>query len=386
MGYGAARLPGRQAPGCGPRASRTLLQPIASNPIGFRPALPPQSVTTLVGAVQRSNTAIWRCPRCRGVLVEAGRLTCAACEAHYETIAGIPDLRLPGASWVDYETDLAAARRLAAETAGSSMPEFIRYVLSSLYAQWGEAWVELRTQQTLAAPHRLRADLRGWLQPCLTNGGPFLDLGCGPGALLAAAAKEGWWGIGIDVSMLWLVVAQRFIAEWGGQPILAAALAEALPLADGSMPGVISLDVIEHVADPEHYLREIDRVTCSDGYIAFSTPNRYSLAAEPHIFVWGVGWLPRAWQKAYVKWRSGESYEFVRLLSTWEARGLLRQHTRFRADVLVPSIPEEEIGRFPPYRASLARLYNRLVAWGWLRPVFLAIGPFFRVVGKKNRD
>jgi len=73
----------------------------------------------------------------------------------------------------------------------------------------------------------------------------------------------------------------------GGDPLLAAAHAEALPLADGAVSGVISLDVIEHVAEPRRYLREIERVLAPGGNTALSTPNRFSLAAEPHVFVWG---------------------------------------------------------------------------------------------------
>jgi 2-polyprenyl-3-methyl-5-hydroxy-6-metoxy-1,4-benzoquinol methylase len=291
-------------------------------------------------------------------------------------------LRLPGASWIDYETDKANARRLLEITAKCSVEELIRYVYSSR-PDWDKARVDLRTQQVMAAPNRLHTDIKGWLQPYLKRTGLLLDLGCGPGTLLAAAAVEGRKGIGIDVSMVWLVVAQRLIAEWGGQPILAAALAEALPLADNSVSSVVSLDVLEHVAEPKSYLSEINRVTEPGGCVALSTPNRYSLAAEPHVSVWGVGWLPRSWQKSYVKWCSGKSYEFTRLLSTWETAQLLRQHTHFQANILVPPVPEEEVAHFSTRRATLARLYNRLVSFNWMRWLFLIIGPFFRVVGRK---
>ena len=199
----------------------------------------------------------------------------------------------------------------------------------------------------------------------------------------AAAVSEKYTGIGVDVSLVWLIAAQRLIAERGGQPILTAALAEALPLRTGSVSAVISLDVIEHVAHPRPFLAEIDRVTSPQGGIALSTPNRYSLAAEPHVFLWGVGWLPRRWQSAYVEWRRGERYDFARLLSTWEMAGFLRKHTSFRYTILIPPIPDCEINVFPPRRAMLARLYNRLAVSRWLRWAFLVVGPFFRVVGKK---
>jgi SAM-dependent methyltransferase len=305
---------------------------------------------------------------------------CRHCSASYPCIAGIPDLRLPGSSAI--EQDSNQARWLVTERPRATAAELAQHIFSS-QAGWSAARIALRTRQTLAAPGRLRSDLRGWLRPCLAGDTPFLDVGCGPGMLQAAAAAEGHAAIGIDVSMVWLVVAQRLIAEHGGRPVLAAARAETLPLPDAAVPSVISLDVIEHVADPVPYLRELDRVIRPGGWLALTMPNRYSLSAEPHVSMWGVGWLPRTWQPRYVTWRSGESYEDTRLLSSWEVHRLLRQHTRVAAEIRVPPVPDEEIAHFPRYRARLARLYNRLTRQPLTRPLFLGVGPFFRMIGQK---
>jgi SAM-dependent methyltransferase len=202
--------------------------------------------------------------------------------------------------------------------------------------------------------------------------------------LIAAACAEGYQGIGIDRSILWLVVARRLIRDWGGQPQLAAGLGEALPLSDRSVSSVISLDVIEHVQEPARYLREIDRVTITGGRVALSTPNRYSLTAEPHAFVWGVGWLPPTLQRKYVKWRTGRSYNSTRLLGSRELSGLLRHNTRFVFEILIPPVSEVEIARYALHRRLLARLYNSLAGHSLTHWVFLKIGPFFRIVGKKT--
>jgi SAM-dependent methyltransferase len=212
----------------------------------------------------------------------------------------------------------------------------------------------------MAGPQRLRGQLAGWLRSCVAGNGLFLDAGCGAGVLLAGAALEGRRGIGIDVSLVWLLVAARLVRACGGDPLLAAAHAEALPLADGAVSGVISLDVIEHVAEPRRYLREIERVLAPGGNAALSTPNRFSGAAEPHVFVWGVGWLPRRWQKAYVHWRSGRPYNFVRLLSHRELRRVFRTETSLAAEIFAPQIAAEEITHFSWRRTWLAGAYNRL--------------------------
>jgi SAM-dependent methyltransferase len=326
---------------------------------------------------------IWRCPKCKDVLVEReDGVECRSCTIFYRSVGGILDLRHPP-DCADYETDRADALSILKSGERLSLEELVN-CYHTRHGRGSEKVIRLRTRQAMSQPPRLRKEIRGWLQRCVTSNGTFLDVGCGTGGLLAAAAAEGRTGIGIDLSLTKLVVARRMIVEWGGEPVLAAALGEELPLADDSVSSVVSLDVIEHVDDRVRYLREIDRVAGRGGHVAFATPNRYSLTAEPHLFIWGVGWLPRALQRRYVKWRTGRDYNFTCLLSTGEAAKLLRQNTRFQFEILVPLVPEEEISYFPPARAALARLYNHLAPLRWLRWVFLRIGPFFRIVGRKT--
>ena len=336
--------------------------------------------TGLAGALD----PIWCCPRCRGEISgNIEDLTCKSCRSVYPVIEGIPDFRLPGARWVDHEADRVVARRLAVETRGFTAEQMVRHVY-----RWREerdaAWVELRTQQVMAGIPRMTRELTGWLDGCTSAEGGFLEVGCGAGQLLVAASLEGRRGIGIDVRMVWLLVAKRLIEELGGTAVLAAAMAEALPLADSAVQGIISLDVIEHVADVPKYLREIDRVSAPGALAAFATPNRYSLTAEPHVYIWGVGWVPRIWQKAYVKWRKGISYEFTCLLSVRETRELFRRNTEFDTRVLIPPVSPEELARFSPVRRGIARAYNTVSSWELFAPLFQLIGPFFWVTGRKS--
>jgi SAM-dependent methyltransferase len=328
------------------------------------------------------SESIWRCPRCRGDLHPAVDLSvCASCRTKYEHVGEIPDLRVPGPSWINQAQDLAEARQFLADTVKLDCRDAVRWVFERRPG-WDQARIALRTYQAVSAHEKLRAELMGWLQPLVKSHGYFLEIGCGSGSLLAAAASLGRQGIGVDVSMLWLQVAARMIKAQGARPVLAAALAEALPLADGAVSAVVSLDVIEHVNNPVPYLAEIDRVTKSGGYLAIATPNRFSLSSEPHVFLWGVGLLPRPLQKSYVRWWRGESYEFTRLLSPFEAVRMVRRFTRFRAKIVVPPVSERDIAGFSKQRRVLARLYNRLLAMG-MRWLLLPVCPFFRIIGTR---
>ena len=307
-------------------------------------------------------------------------ISCTSCEREFEAVAGIPDLRVAGDSWIDFEDDLSIARELAAMEC--SLPELVR----SVYARregWDEGRIDRRTREVLQAPERLKSDVEGWLKAFCVEDGLPLDLGCGAGMLLAAMAMEGKNALGIDVSMTWLVVAKRLIEEHGGEPILAAAMAEHLPLNDGSVSGVVSLDVIEHVRDPDRYLAEINRAVRPGGNFAISTPNRFSLTAEPHVFVWGVGWLPQPWQKGYGKWRSGKTYDDTVLMSSAKLSGKVSRNTDFDYRIIIPEVPPEHIQSFAGPKALVARIYNQLAASSFFRLPFLAIAPFFRIVGTK---
>lgn len=325
---------------------------------------------------------IWCCPSCRGELRPVGDLLrCGECASTYEIVGGIPDLRVPGDSWIDFEDDTALARDLAAMEC--SLAELVREVYSRRPG-WDSERIALRTREVLEAPARLKSDLEGWLRPVVDADGPLLDLGCGAGMLIAALGAHRNETLGIDVSLTWLVVAKRLITEFGGKPSLAAAMAESLPLRDACVGSVISLDVIEHVRNPSLYLREIDRVLADGGIVTLSTPNRFSLSAEPHVFVWGVGWLPRRWQKGFVRWRSGKSYDDTTLLSSFGLTALMRQNTSVDFKLLIPEIPPEHLKAFRPLKQGLGRIYNRLSSAGVMRAIFLLVGPFFRTVGVKR--
>lgn len=325
---------------------------------------------------------LWRCPTCRGRLREYGpSLDCTKCDRHYDLVDGIPDFRLSMPSWLDVTADTATAKELA----DSQMPldELVRAVFARQTAS-DEQRVERRTREMLDGPKRLQEDLEGWLKPVIGDG-PFLDLGCGGGMLLAAAAdlNRSVPVIGIDASMTWLVVAKRMVAERGGRAILAAAMAESLPLASESIPAVVSLDVIEHVDTPDPYLAEIDRILQVGGRAALSTPNRFSLTAEPHVFVWGVGWLPRRFQRAFVRWRSGKAYDYTALMSSFGLRQKVRRNTRLHFRIHVPKVASSNVAHFGSFKTVAARVYNTLADSPLLRPLFLCIAPFFRLTGSK---
>ena len=297
-------------------------------------------------------------------------------------VGGIPDLRTGHGAWVDLVQD----RRLAEELDRSVDPADVEGAIRCVFVRRGSVMaslVERRVAAIMDAPVRLREECAaGWLRPVIGTGGPILEIGCGPGVLLAEIPGT-LQRYGVDVSLEWLVVARRLAAAAGVHVDLAAAHAEALPLLDRTMAAVVALDVIEHVGDQAATVREIDRVMMSGGVFAAATPNRFSIAAEPHVGVWGVGWLPRAWQRRYVRWRADLPYEYVRLLGYSEFLRLIRRNTSLRAAIDAAPIPETAQRRFSRRRQFLARTYNGLLSAPGFASIARRIGAFFHLVAHK---
>lgn len=321
----------------------------------------------------------WKCPQCHGVLTTtAENLICASCSRDYPIVAELPDLRLNRQAWVDFGHDRARALIIDALIRSEGLEAGIFDVFRNS-RQFDAAKCRFRTRQVLAGADKYDRQLDGWLADTRTM--PVLEVGVGPGQMSVALARRGIATYGIDVSMEWLVVAKHWLRQNGVTPHLATAMAENLPVASGSVASFISLDVIEHVGDQDRYVSELARVLHPGGHYALVTPNRYSLAPEPHVGVWGVGYLPRRLQAPWVRLRAGVSYDYTRLLGTGEIRHLFRRHGGLEPLLTFPQIAPEEIALFAPVKAGLARAYNRLSTWRAFKAVAPLVGAYYQVTG-----
>src|SRR6185312_15953022 len=105
--------------------------------------------------------------------------------------------------------------------------------------------------------HILGAEARGSaLAALLPRSGKILEVGCGTGGLLAAAARIGLDIEGTDIALRWLVVARRRLDDRGVSVPLVAASADRLPYADASFDAVVADSVLEHLDDPREAVNE----------------------------------------------------------------------------------------------------------------------------------
>jgi SAM-dependent methyltransferase len=101
-----------------------------------------------------------------------------------------------------------------------------------------------------------------------------LDLSAGNGLASEALVARGW-----------RVVSTEYKTRKPGWVV--ANLDDDLPFRDDSFDLVILLEVIEHLADIPHALREIARVLRSDGVAIVTTPNRLNVSSRIHYLLSG---------------------------------------------------------------------------------------------------
>jgi SAM-dependent methyltransferase len=317
------------------------------------------------------------CPLCRGDLsAEDAGFRCVPCGRTYPTVLGIPDFRIAPWKFFDVEADRATAAGLAAAEAGTDWEGLLREYYR-LQPEAGDDLHDIHMAHLAGEADQARVAVGHIAEGRrLSPEAAVLDAGCGVGRYSAAVAEAGLRPVGVDLSLAYLVLTRKRL---GGRGLVVAAEAERLPFRDAAFAGVISADVIEHVADQAGTLREMGRVLAPGGVLFLSTPNRFSLTPEPHVGLWGVGWMPHAWAVRYVWRRRRIPYADIRLLSGAGLRRMFRAVFPGRAELMVPPLSPKAMEHFPPLKRRLAGVYQTVRTWPVVRTVLGAVGPFFHV-------
>jgi SAM-dependent methyltransferase len=300
---------------------------------------------------------------------------CDACRRDYPVILGIPDFRVIPDPYIAMEEDRLKGMELAEQYTRSDFEGLLRHYWS-LTPETPPVLAREYVRHDLAGVARGRAALEA-MGPAAN--GRILEVGTRTGGFLVAAAMGGAETVGCDIAFRWLVVARKRLEEAGLSAELACCCAQALPFPDEEFDRVVAGNVLEHTADQEGLVREALRVLKPGGVLFATTWNRFSLAPEPHVGLWGVGFLPRRLMAPYVRWRRGTDYTHVRLLSRSELRRLLRRAEFGDCRIVPAAFSPGETEGMPRGKRLLARVYGRARNWPLARRFLLMFGPGWQV-------
>ena len=129
-----------------------------------------------------------------------------------------------------------------------------------------------------------------------------VDVGCGGGMLSEPLARMGATVTGIDASENAIATAYAHAEEAGLDITYRATTAEALAAEEATFDAVVSMEVLEHVADVDSFVRALTALTVPGGALLLATLNRtarsFALAIVGAEYV--LRWLPRGthdWQR-----------------------------------------------------------------------------------------
>lgn len=175
-----------------------------------------------------------------------------------------------------------------------------------------------------------------------------LELGCGKGTQIPDMLSIYRNVIAIDNSLGELIITKKYLEKKGiaGSVQLVCACSESLPFGIESFDVVNMRSVIEHVEDERRSMQEIHRILRKGGILLMETPNRYTFHKEPHVRVFGVGFVPRRWMKDYVylMTRRQITYEGKKNPSYFELKTLLKKTFGTQWEHRVRLIDESRLG------------------------------------------
>ena len=328
-----------------------------------------------------------RCPTCEGALTEdESGFACAECGTDYESVLGIPDLRRQYKDpYLDREEDVAVARQLAEVFDDHDFPGLLRehWRLVGKPPELAERFVAgdmagaARCATWVTAIERQRG-------AAFSQADSFLEVGCGTAALAAVVGARAGRVVATDLSIRWLVLAKKRMAEEGIDNVtLVCCAAEAPCFPSGAFDVVGAADVIEHIERPEELVDGAHRALKPGGVLFLTTPNRFSLSLEPHVRLWGVGYLPLRLARVYVSKVRKAPYDHVWLFSARRLRRLLRAGG-LEPEVVPPAIPPATQAMYHGLELRLLRLYNRLRGFAPSRALLLLVGPLFHAFARKG--
>lgn len=329
------------------------------------------------------NVADYCCPQCKRDLAAGPQsYDCKTCGRSYPIVLGIPDFRVFPDPYIGMVEDHQKGGRIAERANESNFQSLVDFYWS-ITADTRPEMARRFTAQAVRAAERGRhlLDAQSTVNTKVSRPGTrVLDLGSRTGGLLLAATERADQVVGIDIAFRWLIIARKRLEEAGLPAQLVCCCAEFLPFRESAFDLVLAENVLEHTAHPQQCIEEAHRVLKPEGIFFATTWNRLAIAPEPHVRLWGVGWLPLALAKRYVKFRKGVSYDHVRLLSVFQLARMVRRARFRRCAILLPTFSAAELANVSSAYRLAAGLYHRIKGWPLLRGLLRIFGPVLHLV------
>jgi ubiquinone/menaquinone biosynthesis C-methylase UbiE len=217
----------------------------------------------------------------------------------------------------------------------------------------------------------------------------ILDLGCGTGRLCTYLTIKGFDTYGIDIDSNLIKLAKGETEKRCVQCNFAVGEAESLPFRNGYFDICLATSVLEHVADWQMTLKEVNRVLKPGGVFYIETTNRwYPFQSEIKYFLF-YSYLPLKFRKRIMDYivekhpkliDYGPCPAYHWFTYTGLRRELIKAGFREIADVIDMLTPQSPVRRRYRWALRLVPILKRLT---FLRSLFSTALPMVILCAKK---
>lgn len=215
----------------------------------------------------------------------------------------------------------------------------------------------------------------------ITKADRVLDVGCGTGFLLLAAAEHACQAVGVDVAPAMLAEARRRVEEAGLTNVtLREANGENLPFADDRFDVVMTRLTLHHCAHPLRVLNEMCRVCRPGGRVVVcdiitsddparaDLHNRLERLRDPsHVAHYPADEVVRLMEAAGIRTRGSQRWKTLRHFGEWTEIAKVRPEVKPALEALLAAVIDGDAAGIQAGRAETGELtffHHWLVAEG----------------------
>lgn len=324
------------------------------------------------------------CPACKSpVEVTGDGYRCASCKRTFPILFGIPDFRLTGDQYLSLEDEREKAGKLAVYAEDHDFKSLVSFYYS-ITDDVPERLAPIFADYVVNAPARSLQPLKV-LAP--DGGRALLDLGCGSGGGLAAAAEAFESRTGVDIALRWLVIAQKRLEELGVGAQLVCADAEALPFPDESYSHILAADLLENTRSPQAVVRASASALETGGRLYFSSSNRNWIGPHPATGVWAAGVLPDGFRKSALERRHGvDLLRAVTFVSPGAVRRMAEDSGLRQLEVRPLDVNSDRFQNRSILFRTFAGAYSTFARLPVFRTLLVLAGPVFQSLFVKEKQ
>jgi len=322
------------------------------------------------------------CPHCHADLkVLKDTFHCTTCPKEYTSIGGIPDLRVFPDPILGLEEDYRRTDSIIKTLYQNDFKSLLEYYWS-MSDITPEYLIGRFIRSVMIGEQRAQRVLNNIMETNHIKFGTeskLLEIGSGSGNFLSIAIKNNIPAVGIDIAMRWLHLSRRRFMDSGLiVPKMVCCCAEYLPFPPEKFDLIVINSTIEFIGNQRKVIAECSRCLKENGILCINTVNRYSIAPNPYVYLWLVGFLPRSLQAKYVKWRRNSIFN-IRLLSYHEIKALTNDYFEI-IDSILPDIDDKLLNQFSDFTQFQIHIYRKLKNLPIFRDFFKWFGPGWDII------